>query len=225
MKVDRLPPHSVEAEQGVLGCALLSPHDSLGECVEKFRAGSEVFYDLRHRTIYEVLVEMYERKDAIDLITLQQILKDKQQLEAIGGLAYLASLPNAVPSAANLEYYLEIVREKYVLRRMISTCTEAVGRAYEQQGEVDALLDEVERDILRISGDRIGASAPGMKELVHRAIHHIEAYHQRQGQLGGIATGFADLDKMTDGLHAGEMIVIAARPSMGKTSLAMNIAE
>jgi replicative DNA helicase len=225
MKVDRLPPHSVESEQGVLGCALLSPHDSLGECVEKFRAGSEVFYDLRHRTIYEVLVEMYERKDAIDLITLQQILKDKQQLEAIGGLAYLASLPNAVPSAANLEYYLEIVREKYVLRRMIRTCTEVVGRAYEQQGEVDTLLDEVERDILRISGDRVGSSAPGMKELVHRAIHHIEAYHQRQGQLGGIATGFPDLDKMTDGLHAGEMIVIAARPSMGKTSLAMNIAE
>ena len=224
-KVDRLPPHSIEAEQGVLGCVLLSPHDSLGHCVEKFTSGPEVFYDLRHRAVYEVLVEMYDAKRAIDLITLQQTLKDRQQLEGVGGLSYLASLPDAVPSAANLDYYLEIVREKYVLRQMIGTCTEVVSRAYEHQGEVDALLDEVERDILKISGDRAGTAAPSMKDLVHRAIHHIEMYHQRQGQLGGIATGFIDLDKMSDGLHEGEMIVIAARPSMGKTSLVMNIAE
>ncbi len=224
-KVDRLPPHSIEAEQGVLGCVLLSPNDCLGHCIEKFQSGPEVFYDLRHRTVYEALVEMYERKHAIDLITLQQQLKDRQQLEGVGGLAYLASLPDAVPSAANLDYYLEIVREKHVLRRMIGTCTEVVSRAYEHQGEVDTLLDEVERDILRISGDRVTTGSPTMKELVHRAIHHIEAYHQRQGQLGGLGTGFIDLDKMTDGLHEGEMVVIAARPSMGKTSLAMNMAE
>ena len=224
-RVDRLPPHSVEAEQGVLGCVLLSPHDCLGHCVEKFTSGPEVFYDLRHRAIYEVLIEMYDRKDAIDLITVQQTLKDRHQLEGVGGLAYIASLPDAVPSAANLDYYLEIVREKFVLRQMISTCTEVVSRAYEHQGEVEALLDEVERDILKISGDRVSTSSPTMKELVHRAIHHIEMYHQRQGQLGGIATGFIDLDKMSDGLHEGEMIVIAARPSMGKTSLVMNIAE
>jgi replicative DNA helicase len=224
-KVDRLPPHSLEAEQGVLGCVLLAPQECLGQCIEKLKGGSEVFYDLRHRTIYEVLIEMYDRKDAIDLITVQQTLKDRQQLEGVGGLAYLASLPDAVPSAANLDYYVEIVREKFVLRQMIGTCTEVVSRAYEHQGEVDALLDEVERDILKISGDRVAASTPTMKDLVHRAIHHIEMYHQRQGQLGGIATGFIDLDKMTDGLHEGEMIVIAARPSMGKTSLVMNIAE
>jgi replicative DNA helicase len=224
-RVDRLPPHSTEAEQGVLGCVLLSPPDCVGQCIEQFKAGSEVFYDLRHRTIYELLVEMYERKDAIDVITVQQALKDRQQLEAVGGLAYLASLPDAVPSAANLAYYLEIVREKYVLRRMIGTCTDVVSRAYEHQGEVDELLDEVERDILRISGERVSADSPDIKNLVHRAIHIIEDYHQRQGKLGGLATGFIDLDKMTDGLHAGEMIVIAARPSMGKTSLAMNLVE
>jgi replicative DNA helicase len=184
-----------------------------------------VFYDLRHRAIYELLTEMYDRKEAIDIITVQQALKDKQQLDAVGGLAYLASLPDAVPSAANLAYYVEIVREKHVLRRMIGTCTEVVGRAYEHQGEVDALLDEVERDILRISGERISTESPDIKKLVHRAIHIIEDYHQRQGKLGGLATGFMDLDKMTDGLHEGEMIVIAARPSMGKTSLAMNMVE
>lgn len=224
-KVDRLPPHSIEAEQGVLGCVLLSPHDSLGHCVEKFKQGPEVFYDLRHRAVYEVLLEMYDAKKPIEIITLQQILKDRQQLEGVGGLAYLASLPDVVPSAANLDYYMEIVREKFVLRQMIGTCTEVVSRAYEHQGEVDGLLDEVERDILRISGDRVSTASATMKDLVHRAIHHIEMYHQRQGQLGGIATGFMDLDKMTDGLHEGEMIVIAARPSMGKTSLVMNIAE
>ena len=224
-RVDRLPPHSVEAEQGVLGCILLSPHDSLGECIEKFKDGSEVFYDLRHRTIYELLAEMYDRKAAIDIITVQQALKDKQQLEAVGGLPYLASLPDAVPSAANLAYYLEIVREKFILRRVIGTCTEVVTRAYEHQGEVDVLIDEVERDILRISGDRVVENSADIKDLVHRAIHIIEDYHQRQGKLGGLGTGFIDLDKMTDGFHPGEMIVIAARPSMGKTSLAMNIAE
>src|SRR6185503_14203033 len=101
-KVDRLPPHSLEAEQGVIGCLLLSPNECLGESIEKLKAGSEVFYDLRHRSIYEVLVEMFDHKEAIDLITVQQRLKDLQQLEAVGGLAYLSSLPDAVPSAANL---------------------------------------------------------------------------------------------------------------------------
>ncbi len=215
-KVDRLPPHSMEAEQGVLGCVLLSPNECLGEAIEKFKGSAEAFYDLRHRTIYELLVEMYDRKEAIDPITVQQRLKDRQQLEAVGGLAYLSSLPDAVPSAANLGYYLEIVREKYLLRRMIQTCTGVVSRVYEQEGEVDALLDEVERDILHISEARVESSANTMKELVRKAITTIEDFHQRQGMLTGVGTGFVDLDKMTSGLHEGEMIVIAARPSMGK---------
>jgi replicative DNA helicase len=224
-RLDRLPPHSPEAEQGVLGCVLLSPGDCLGDCVEKFKSGSEVFYDLRHRTVYEVLVEMYDKREAIDVITLQQRLKDKQQLDQVGGIAYLASLPDTVPSAANLGYYLEIVQEKHILRKMIQTCTEVVGRVYDHEGEVDALLDEVERDILRISEARVEGKTDKIKELVKKAITTIEDYHQRQGMLTGVGTGFTDLDKMTSGLHGGEMIVIAARPSMGKTSLAMNIAE
>jgi replicative DNA helicase len=223
--VDRLPPHSPEAEQGVLGCVLLSPNDCVGECVEKFKAGAEVFYDLRHRTIFEVLVEMYDAREAIDLITLQQRLKNKSRLDEVGGLAYLGSLPDTVPSAANLSYYLDIVLEKYILRKMIQTCTEVVGRVYEHEGEVDALLDEVERDILRISETRVEGKTDKIKELVYNAINTIEDFHQRQGMLTGVGTGFTDLDKMTSGLHGGEMIVVAARPSMGKTSLAMNIAE
>src|SRR5262249_40564958 len=157
--------------------------------------------------------------------TLQQRLKDKQQLEAVGGVAYVSALPDAVPSAANLAFYLEIVWEKFILRRMISTCTEAIGRVYEYEGDVDALLDEVERGILHISEWRVESRPSTIKDLVHRAITTIEEYHQRQGMLTGLGTGFTDLDKMTSGLHGGEMIVIAARPSMGKTSLAMNVAE
>jgi replicative DNA helicase len=224
-RIDRLPPNSLEAEQGVLGCAFLSPHDCLGICIEKFKSGGESFYDLRHRHIYELLVEMYDHKEAIDLLTVQQRLKDKNQLEAVGGLAYLSALPDMVPSPANLTYYVDIVREKHLLRRMIQTCSSVVGRVYEHEGEVDALLDEVERDVLRISEDRVESSTLTIKELVKKAITRIEEFHQRQGMLTGLGTGFTDLDKMTSGLHPGEMIVIAARPSMGKTSLAMNIAE
>ena len=224
-KVDRLPPHALEAEQGVLGCILLSPGECVGECIQRFKAGGDVFYDLRHRAIYETCVEMYDGKTPIDVITVQQKLRDKNQLESVGGVPYLASLPDAVPSAANLAYYVEIVREKHILRRMITTCTDVVARAYEQQGEVESLLDEVERDVLQIAQDREDKESLKIKDLVHKAINKIEDYHKNQGMLTGIGTGFVDLDRMTTGLHEGEMIVIAARPSMGKTSLAMNIAE
>jgi replicative DNA helicase len=224
-KVDRLPPHSPEAEQGVLGCILLSPNDCMGECIEKFKAGGEVFYDLRHQAVFSALADMYDAREPIDLITVQQRLKDKQLLDEIGGVGYLSSLADAVPSSANLSYYLDIVQEKFVLRRLIQTCTTVVGRVYEHEGKVDKLLDEVERDILRINESRVQTSTNTIKELVKRAINTIEDFHQRQGMLTGIGTGFADFDKMTSGMHEGEMIVIAARPSMGKTSLAMNIAE
>ena len=225
LKVDRLPPHSLEAEQGVLGSLLLDPNQGIGWCVEKFKGGATVFYDLKHQVLYEALVTMYDQKEAIDLITLTQKLKDENQLENVGGAAYISTLATSVPSAANLPYYIEIVREKNLLRKMLRTCSEVVGRVYEHEGEVDGLIDEVERDILKISEERVDTASSSMKELVHKAITTIEEYHQRQGMLTGLSTGFPDLDKMTTGLHPGEMVVIAARPSMGKTSLAMNMAE
>jgi len=223
--IDRLPPHSPEAEQAVLGCILISPNDCMGECITKLKEGAEVFYDLRHQTIFAHLAEMFDKRQAIDPITLQQQLKDRQLLEQVGGLAYLSALSDTVPSAANLSYYLDIVQEKYLMRKMIRVCTEVVGRIYDFEGEVDGLMDEIERDVLRISESRVQSQTSTIKDLVKRAINTIEDYHQRQGTLTGIGTGFNDLDKMTTGLHGGEMIVIAARPSVGKTSLAMNIAE
>ena len=146
-------------------------------------------------------------------------------MEQVGGIAYLQTLPDAVPSAANLSYYLDFVQEKFLLRKMIQTCTDVVGRVYEFEGEVDMLMDEVERDILKISESRVQGETKTIKDLVKSAITQIEDFHNRQGLLTGVATGFTDLDRMTSGLHPGEMVVIAARPSMGKTSLAMNIAE
>jgi replicative DNA helicase len=225
LSVDRLPPHSPEAEMGVLGCILISPNDCMGECITKLKGGSEVFYDLRHQTIFDLLAEMFDKREAIDLITVHQRLKDRQLLEQVGGIGFLSTLPDAVPSAANLSYYLDIVQEKYLLRKMIKVCTEVVGRVYDYEGQVDALMDEVERDVLRISESRVQSQSNTIKDLVKKAIGTIEDYHSRKGALTGIGTGFVDLDKMTTGLHGGEMIVIAARPSVGKTSLAMNIAE
>ncbi len=162
---------------------------------------------------------MYDRKEAIDVITVQQRLKDKHQLESVGGIAYLATLPDTVPSAANLSFYVNIVREKYILRKMIATCTDVVGRVYEHEGEVDALLDEVERDVLRISEERVEAQTLTIKDVVHKAIKRLEHYHENQGMLTGISSGFPDLDKMTTGMHGGEMIVIAARPTWEKRRL------
>ncbi len=223
--VDRLPPHAPDAEQGVLGCVLLSPNEAMGECLRLIRSGDEVFYDLRHQAIYSMLAQMYDARQPIDLITLQQRLRDAGQLEAVGGLMYLNQIADSVPSAANLEYYIEIVLEKHLLRRMLQTCTTVIGRVYEFEGDVPSLLDEVERDILRINEERERPETRSIKELVNSAITTIEELHARQGVLSGLGTGFADFDKMTTGLHKGEMVVIAARPSMGKTSLAMNIAE
>lgn len=224
-RVDRLPPHAPDAERGVLGCILISPNEAIGECVRILRPGAEAFYDLRHQAIYTLVVTMYDAQEPIDLITLQQRLRDLGQLEAVGGLTYLNELADSVPSAANLAYYVEIVLEKHLLRRMLQTCTQVIGRVYECESDVPALLDEVERDILRINEERERPETKAIKDLVNSAINTIEDLHARQGMLSGLSTGFPDLDKMTTGLHKGEMVVIAARPSMGKTSLAMNIAE
>jgi len=224
--LDRLPPHDLQMEMGVLGCTLLEPNRCVGECIEKLKDdGKMAFYDLRHQTIYETLSEMFNARMPIDLITVQQHLKDRQLLEQVGGIAYLSQLQDAVPSAANLSFYLDILQEKYLLRKLITTCSDVVGRIYDYEGDVETLLDEVEKEILHVNESRAQTGTLPVGTLVHEAIATIENYFGRNGQLGGLATGFQDLDRMTDGLHGGEMVIIAARPSMGKTSLAMNIAE
>ncbi|PYJ56482.1 MAG: replicative DNA helicase [Verrucomicrobia bacterium] len=221
--IHRTPPHSVEAEQGVLGSMLISPRETIAECVEKIN--EEYFYVPAHRTIYSVLVDLWNTGQAIDLITFTQVLRDRHLLDSVGGAAFVTSLFTFVPTAANVGYYLEIVRDKYILREIISAATESVRRAYEEQDEVNNLLDEVEQRIFAVGEDRFKGEMLSMKEQVISTLESIEKLFENKGAITGVSTGFRDLDKLTSGLHSSEMIVIAARPSMGKTALAMNIAE
>src|SRR4029077_2779784 len=221
--VHRTPPHSVEAEQGVLGSMLISPRDTIAECVEKIN--EEYFYVPAHRTIYEVLVELWNGGQGIDLITFTQVLRDRNLLDSVGGASLVTNLFTFVPTAANVQYYLEIVRDKYILREIISAGTESVRRAYEEQDEVSNLLDEVEQTIFAVGEDRFKGQMLSMKDQVMEAIESIEKLYERKGGITGISTGFAEFDRMTSGMHGSEMIVIAGRPSMGKTALAINIAE
>lgn len=222
--VDRLPPHAADMEQGVLGCVLLAPQECLAECVTKFK-GNPVFYDLRHQTIYDGLVAMWDAQVPVDVITVQQWLKDRQLLEQVGGIAYLSSLPDAVPSAANLAYYVEIVFEKFLLRRAIQVCGECIASVYDFEGEVDELLDRVEADILKVGEARLTTVLGTMTQLAGQAIDLVEKMHRGVGIIGGIQTHFGYFDKMAGGLWRGETFVLAGRPSLGKTSLAMNIAR
>ena len=221
--IHRTPPHSVEAEQGVLGSMLISPRDTIAECVEKIN--EEYFYVPADQTIYTVLVELWNAGQAIDLITFTQVLRDRNLLESVGGAAFVTSLFTFVPTAANVQYYLDIVRDKYILRSIIAAATESVRRAYEEQDEVGNLLDEVEQKIFAVGEDRFKGQMLSMKDQVMEAIESIEKLYERKGGITGISTGFVEFDRMTSGMHPSEMIVIAARPSMGKTALAMNIAE
>lgn len=221
--IHRTLPHSIEAEQGVLGSMLISPREIIAECVEKIN--EEYFYVPAHQTIYVVLVELWNAGQGIDLITFTQVLRDRNLLETVGGASAVTSLFTFVPTAANVTYYLEIVRDKYILRQIIAACTESVRRSFEEQDEVHNLLDEVEQKIFSVGEDRFKGQVLTMKDQVMEAIEAIEHLYERRGGITGISTGFAELDRMTNGLHESEMIVIAARPSMGKTALAMNIAE
>src|SRR5947209_7670941 len=221
--IHRTPPHSVEAEQGVLGSMLISPRDAIAEVVEKIT--EEYFYVPAHQTIYTVLVDLWNAGQAIDLITFTQVLRDRNLLESVGGAGFVTSLFTFVPTAANVQYYLDIVRDKYILREIIAAATESVRRAYEEQDEVNNLLDEVEQSIFAVGEDRFKGQVLSMKEQVMSTLESIEKLFENKGAITGVSTGFRDLDKLTSGLHSSEMIVIAARPSMGKTALAMNIAE
>lgn len=221
---DRLPPYSTEAEQGVLGCILLDP-ECMVTCIERLRAQGMEFYDLRNQTIYRTLVELYDDRISIDVITLHERLKLWHKVEQVGGIPYLSSLSETVPSAANLPFYVDILLEKYSLRQMIAVCTDAVGKCFDQKVPVDTLLGQVETDVIAVSEARAEPVSYTMVSLVNESIHLIEEIHLNQGIVTGVATGFTDFDKMLNGLQRGEMLVLAGRPSTGKTALAMNIVD
>src|SRR5438093_6688444 len=212
--IHRTPPQSVDAEQGVLGSMLISPRETIAECVEKIN--EEYFYVPAHRTIYNVLVDLWNAGQAIDLITFTQVLRDRNLLDSVGGAAFVTSLFTFVPTAANVQYYLEIVRDKYILREIISAGTESVRRAYEEQDEVNNLLDEVEQRIFAVGEDRFKGEMLSMKEQVMSTLESIEKLYEGKGRITGIYTGFVELDRMNSGIHGSVMYVIASRTSLCK---------
>jgi replicative DNA helicase len=220
----RLLPQSPDAEKGVLSSFLIASRDIGGLCAEK-QVTKDHFFIPAHSLIYETLLGMWDRNEPIDFITLTQILRDKGQLDQCGGAAFVTELFTFLPTAANAGYYIEILQEKFTLREIIKICTEFAARSYDEQDDVPNLLDRVETEVFRIAQDRFKDQVANMKQLVVQAIGAIEELYSRRGSITGLSTGFDVFDKMTDGLHGAEMIVVAARPSMGKTALAMNIAE
>lgn len=224
----RQVPFSIEAEQGMLGCIMLAPKENLNLFLSMLKGKDNlesIFYDVRHQTLISQMTEMYNEGVGIDDITLIQRLTDKGLLDAAGGIAYVSSLKEAPPSPLNMSYYLNIVRDKYLLRSLVQTCTQIAEDVYGNPGDVELVMDRAEKEILRINGEWTQSSTQSMQELVMNAFQTVQNYFARKGKLTGLGTGFTQLDKLTSGLHGGEMIVIAARPGMGKTSLAMNIAE
>jgi replicative DNA helicase len=195
-----------------------------GLCAEKL-IKPEHFHLPAHGIIYGVLLELWDSNKPIDFITLTQLMRDRSLLDQVGGAAFLTSLFTFLPTAANAAYYIEILEEKYTLREIIRVCTEYAARSYDEQDDVPNLLNDVEQKVFAIAQDRFKDRVSSMKQMVVAAIGSIQELYDRRGSISGLPTGFADFDKMTDGLHGAEMVVIAARPSMGKTAFAMNIAE
>ncbi len=218
---NRLPPHSPEAEQGVLGCLLLAPKESVALCMEKFPEVEGMFYDLRNQTIYEAILGLDQAMIPVDNVSLHQRLKDNGTLEAVGGIPYLVQLLD-IPSAANLAYYLELLEEKLTLRKLLALCSNLTSQVYERGRDVAQFLDESERAMLAIRPMR--RQTHGIKSLVQEAINAMEYRCQHPDQISGFSTSIPDLDKLTDGCHQGEMIVVAGMTSTGKTALAVNIA-
>jgi replicative DNA helicase len=220
---DRLPPHDVPAEQAVIAAIFLSPKDSMAQCGERGITPA-AFYDLRHQVIYEVMAEMDKDGEAIDQVTVRNRLVDRQQLDEIGGMSYLVELPDLVASAANIEFHINIVKEKHYLRTMIHECTEIVTSAYgDTDKEPEQIILEGLARLQNLTGQQ-GGQRP-IKDIVAAAIGFAEERFTNQGQLVGLSTGLIDLDKLTGGLCAPDVWILAARPSMGKSSLAMGIAD
>lgn len=220
---DRLPPSAVELERQALGCVLLDPA-CLAELQQALGVDVKVFYDLRHQMIYEAMQTLVDRGQPIDLGLLAQHLKDLGTLEQIGGLAYLGQLDADVPSAFQLPEYARVVRDKHLLRRMLEALVSGGRAIYEEPGNAAALIDRIENEVLAVSQDKGGARQRTGPEVIADVLHQVETMQRGVGLLGGVRTHFGYLDKMTGGLHRRELVILAGRPSTGKTSLAMNMA-
>ncbi len=221
--IEKVPPQNLEAESAVLGSMLLDK-EAIAKAIEHLE--KTAFYSEAHREIFQAAVKLYDSTEEVDIVTLVEELKKRDTLEKVGGPEYVTQLANFIPTAANIEHYARIVREKYLLRRLINTATEIVSMSFEPSSEVDDLLDRAEKLIFDITSSNkqdMGVSA--MKEIVKESIETIDRLYQRKENITGIPTGFHDLDMMTAGLQKSDLIVIAGRPSMGKSALAICMME
>jgi replicative DNA helicase len=221
-RVEKIPPQSLEAEMAVLGSMLLD-EDAISVACEKIDSTS--FYKDAHRKIFEAISGLYSLNKAVDLITLTDELKRAGTLEEIGGVSYLTSLANAVPTAANASYYVGIVKEKSILRTLINNATKIVSLCYESEGNIDEVVDNAEKFIFEVSDKKAHGTYVPLKELVKSSIETIDTLYQKKAHVTGIATGYIDFDIKTAGLQPSDLIVIAGRPSMGKSALALGMAE
>ena len=218
----RVPPHNLEAEQSVLGSILLKDKGFLQ--VNEYISAAD-FYRDSHKTIFAALVELFERSEPQDMLTLTSYLTDTNQLEAIGGASYLATLTHAVPVTANIESYARIIRQKSVLRNLINTASDIAQRCFEEQDDIDQLVDDAEQSIFEIAGNKSATEFTPLKSIIPESFKTVEKLYERKELITGVPTGYAELDKMTAGLQSSDLIILAGRPSMGKTAFVLSMAR
>ena len=218
----RVPPQDLEAEMAVLGAMFIEP-EAVGKVIEVLDANC--FYRTAHKLIFKAAVQLYENREPVDLITMADTLKKMGKLEDVGGNYYLMQLAEKVPSAANVEYHARIVLEKSMTRNLINTSTNIISRCYDGQDDVYQMLDSAEKEIFTLSDRRLRKGFNAISPILHETFEKIESYHHQKGGITGVPSGFAYLDKMTSGFQNSDLIIIAGRPSMGKTAFALNVAR
>jgi replicative DNA helicase len=218
----RLPPQNLEAEQCVLGSILLQ-QGALVKILELL--APEDFYREAHKNIFTAMVDLFEKNEPQDIITVTNVLKNKNKIDDVGGPAYLANLTDIVPVAANIIYYAQIIRSKAILRRLIQTSTEIAARCYEEQGDIDSLVDDAEQTIFEISRTKSNQDFQALSKIIPETFKRVEKLAEKKELITGVPTGYDDLDRITCGMQSSDIIILAGRPSMGKTALAMNIVQ
>jgi replicative DNA helicase len=220
--IDRLPPQSLEAEQSILG-AILIDRDAVVEVAEFLRP--QDFYRQANGEIFAAVLELFERREPIDIVTVAETLERTEKLEGVGGRAYLSSLSSSTPTAIHAVQYARIVERKAVLRNLIGAAGRIAGIGYEDPAEIQEAIDRAEAELFAVSQKRIDSGFHKLDSLLHEAYDRLDYLHAHRGEISGVRTGFTDLDSLTTGLQKSDLVILAARPSVGKTSLALNIAE
>ncbi|NPV53412.1 MAG: replicative DNA helicase [Firmicutes bacterium] len=220
--VDRIPPQNIEAEQSTLGSMLIS-REAIAKVFDVL--APEDFYKDAHRIVFEVIVSLFDKGQPVDLITVTEQLRQRDALEQVGGVSYLTALANTVPTAANVEYYAKIVKDKSILRSLVVAGTQIAALGYEGAEDVELALDEAEQVIFRIAQNKPSEGFVDIKTVLIDTFERIEYLYNNKGGVTGVSSGFTDLDRLTSGFQPSDLIIVAARPSMGKTTFALNIAE